>query len=88
VTASGPFRVVNYDSWKVHYATARREDLAKAMDPADVTAESWYHWRTLCGRDLIGHASEDNEVNCGSCLKAFERARRIYSDLSARLGVS
>jgi hypothetical protein len=53
VTASGPFRVVNYDC-----------------------------------RDLIGHASEDNEVNCGSCLKAFERARRIYSDLSARLGVS
>jgi hypothetical protein len=88
VTASGPFHVVNYDSWKIHYATARREDLAKVMDPEDVTAENWYHWHTLCGRDLIGHSLPAEEVNCASCLKAFERARRIYSDLSARLGVS
>lgn len=81
------FKVINYDSWKVHYATARREDLAQGLPPEEVTADSWFHWKTVCGRELIGHASEDHEVNCLACLKAVERAARTYADLNARLGV-
>lgn len=84
-------KVVNYDNWKIHYATARREDLAKTLLPEDVTPEAWWHWRTLCGKDLIAHAVEgtlgDGPVSCAACLRSFETAQRTYTGLAQRFGV-
>lgn len=82
----GPYRVINHDSWKIHYARGRREDIAATLPPEDVTAENWWHWRTLCGRDLIGRKT-DEDVNCARCIKSIERARKTYAELEERLGV-
>lgn len=83
------YRVQNPDSWKTHYARARREDLARTLPPEDVTAENWFHWRSVCGRDLIGLALPDDDdlpVTCDQCLSIFERDRRRYAELVERWG--
>lgn len=81
-------KVINYTNWKVHYAHARREDIAKTMPAEDVTPDSWYFWRTLCGKDLIAHKTDDESiVSCASCVRSFETARRTYAALAGRFGV-
>lgn len=78
------YTIINYDSWKVHYASARKSSYADLLPPKDLDSEYWFYWRTLCGRDLIGHKVDNETVSCQSCLKAFERGRKTYVQLTER----
>jgi hypothetical protein len=82
------YKIINYDSGKVHYARAARGDIARMMAAEDVSAESWYHWRTVCGRELIGHSiDQELPVSCTRCVRGFEKAQKTYADLNERFGV-
>lgn len=78
------YTIINYDSWKVHYASARRMDIAELLPPEEVVSEYWFYWRTLCGKDLIGHQTDAEPVTCGSCLRVFERGRKTYVQLTEK----
>jgi len=79
------YAVGMYESNVTHYALARREDLAKLLDPADVTAENWWHWKTACGHEIVGRPSSF-PVNCKRCLTGLENARKTVAELRARFG--
>lgn len=83
------FAVYVYDSGITHYALARREDLAKLYPPEDVTADNWWHWKTVCGHEVIAHLPPGPavaEVNCKRCRVALETARRTVAGLRSRFG--
>lgn len=78
--------VINYGNYKVHWAKARREDLAKALPPEELTVENWWHWQTLCGKELIGRVTEDYPVDCKACAKSYEKGQRQAAALIERFG--
>ena len=81
------FRVYVHESGITHYALARREDLAEALPAEDVTSENWWHWKTVCGREVIAHTGEYGLAPlCKQCVDAMERARRTVAELRARFG--
>jgi hypothetical protein len=87
------FSVINYgkDTWHVHYAKARLpEDMyGRPVVPESdfqLTAEDWWHWRSLCGKDLIARSIEDRPVDCRACIKAYEAGRKKAEELAARFG--
>lgn len=80
------FPVGQHDSMVTHYGLARREDLAARMDPADVTPDNWWHWKTACGHEIVGHVEDRLPVNCQRCLAGLEKARKTVADLRARFG--
>lgn len=78
------FRVLNYGRTRyvVHWAKAGNEELAKRLPAEDVNPEDWWHWRTLCGRDLIGrNVGEDYPVDCTTCLRSADRIAREIARL-------
>jgi hypothetical protein len=83
-------KVINYGKpmWVVHWAKASNEELAKRLPAEDVTADTWWHWRSLCGKDLIAHlvTIEEYEVSCKACLRAYEKGKRQAEELAARFG--
>jgi hypothetical protein len=89
-------RVVVYPSQLVHYATPRPPVSLAALTGGHVPTveeigeDDWHSWRTICGRDVIGHPNDEfyPEVTCRSCLKAFARAQKTYSDLATRFGAT
>ena len=84
-------KVINYDSGLIHWARASNDELAKRLPPEDVTLETWWHWRSICGKDLIARATEEtmyvgDNVTCRACIKAYEAGRKKAEELAARFG--
>lgn len=80
------YRVTTNNGLVVHIAKARREDIAKMLAPEDATPDNWYHWRTVCGVELIGHRTIGYDANCTRCLKALEKAQQTVADIRERFG--
>jgi hypothetical protein len=83
------FNVYVYDPGITHYALARREDLAKMLPPEDVTPENWWHWKSVCGKEIIAHVTDwpaTQTVNCQRCIASLEKAKRTVAELRARFG--
>jgi hypothetical protein len=47
---------------------------------------TWYHWQTLCGRELIGHVVEDQPVTCQVCTRSYAGAERRAAELRSKFG--
>lgn len=80
------YRVIPSDGTRVHLALARREDIAKLLPADSVTPDSWFHWRTVCGVDVIGHRTTIGDADCQRCVQALARARVTAAELRARFG--
>lgn len=89
------FKVYTFGG-RTHWAKARRPTNFLGQEvplPEDTTAEDWWHWRSICGRDITGKITESSailagqEVDCAQCLRAFEKGTRDYQKLAERFGV-
>lgn len=80
------YRVTTNNGLVVHIAKAARQDIAARLDPEDVTPDSWFHWRTVCGKELIGHRMIGYDANCTRCVKALENAQKTVADIRERFG--
>lgn len=81
------FPVYVYDSGITHYALASDAQLAARLPAELVTPDNWWHWRTVCGREIVAHVTVLNDtVNCQRCLAALDKARRTVAELRARFG--
>lgn len=80
------YRVIPSDGTRVHLARAMREDLAKILPADSVTPDNWYYWRTVCGKDMIGHRTTLMDADCPRCRQALDRAMVTVENIRARFG--